>query len=57
MKTSPENFAKIAANASAMGAETRAGRLLRSAKLAPGEQALSVKDPDSHWFEIISEAA
>ena len=57
LKTPADKFDAIAANAAEMGAETRQGRLLRSSKLAAGERALSVKDPDSHWFEIVSEAA
>ncbi|MEM9724319.1 MAG: VOC family protein [Pseudomonadota bacterium] len=57
VKTSPSHFDMIAANAAALEATRRDGRLLASARLKDGERALSVRDPDGHWLEIISEAA
>ncbi len=46
-------FGNIRENARAMGIPLREGRMLPSAKMAPGWQALCFQDPDRHWIEIL----
>jgi len=38
-----------------MALPRREGRMLASARTAPGQRAFCVQDPNGHWLEIIEE--
>jgi hypothetical protein len=48
-------FDAIRRRANEMGLQTREGRMIASAKSAPGQRAFCVQDPNRHWIEIIEE--
>jgi catechol 2,3-dioxygenase-like lactoylglutathione lyase family enzyme len=48
-------FEAIRRRAEEMGATIRDGRLIGSARQAPGQRAFCVQDPDNHWIEILEE--
>lgn len=48
-------FDAIRRRAAEMGVEVREGRLIASARLEPGSRAFHLRDPNSHWIEIIQE--
>jgi len=48
-------FDAIRARAAAMAIPVRGGRLIASAKTAPGQRSFCLQDPDRHWIEIIEE--
>ncbi len=51
----PIAFETIRVRAQSMGLPIRDGRLIASAKLAPGGKAFCLQDPDKHWVEILLE--
>lgn len=48
-------FDAIRRRANEMAVPTREGRMIASAKSAPGQRAFCVQDPNRHWIEIIEE--
>jgi hypothetical protein len=50
-----EEFDAIRARAAEMGVGVHEGRLLASAKLAPGARAFWFQDPDGHCVEVLEE--
>ncbi|HLN46842.1 MAG TPA: VOC family protein [Magnetospirillaceae bacterium] len=48
-------FDEIRRRANDMAVATREGRMIASARTAPGQRAFCVRDPDQHWIEITLE--
>jgi predicted enzyme related to lactoylglutathione lyase len=48
-------FDDIRRRADVMAVAARDGRMIASARTAPGQRAFCVRDPDRHWIEIILE--